>query len=472
MTCPSCGAANHADFSFCLQCGHPLAQSGQTVDIGGATRADMQPIGGGLQTEAGTMAMMAPEFDAAPSTSSSGSSVAQLRVEQGSVDDAVISLDRPITIIGRRQGSDIVIHDTNVSRMHAQISRDGSRLTIQDAGSSNGTIVNDVRIEQPVDLKDGDTIRIGDAVFLVEMQSATGGFDVDAPPEGSTMAIDLDSPMTSLGGAPSFNPPPMMSPQPAVAPAQPVVVPPEPVAPAAPPPMPEPSVPFTPPPAVVASNHTVLSDSLLDEEDLSVPGISIEAPARPSPAAYVAPAPFVAPEPVVASAPSVITSSPAPVPAPLPESRPSSAAPSSSSGGGSTTAALTSLRRELTEVGQDLTSFSTTLTSLADRVERLERNLDLATSDLASVADAIKGPDAAVLTELQGILFDIEKAADGPKLSDALAVLEQLAAQPRDIELLLKLSQQAGALESALRIHGRLVAAAPRLQATLARLTN
>jgi hypothetical protein len=105
-------------------------------------------------------------------------------------------------------------------------------------------------------------------------------------------------------------------------------------------------------------------------------------------------------------------------------------------------------------------------------MERLERALDAATSDLASVADAIRGPDAAVLTELQGILADIERAADGPKLDDAVLVLEQLSAQPRDIELLLKLSQQAGAIESALRIHGRLVAAAPRLQATLARLTG
>ena len=130
------------------------------------------------------------------------------------------------------------------------------------------------------------------------------------------------------------------------------------------------------------------------------------------------------------------------------------------------------LRRELTEVGQDLTTFSSTLGGLADRVERLERTLDAATSDLASVADAIRGPDAAVLTELQGILADIKRAGDATNLDEAVLVLEQLTAQPRDIELLLKLSQQAGALESALRIHGRLVAAGPRLQATLARLTG
>jgi hypothetical protein len=130
------------------------------------------------------------------------------------------------------------------------------------------------------------------------------------------------------------------------------------------------------------------------------------------------------------------------------------------------------LRRELSDVGQELGTFSGTLGGLVDRVERLERALDAATGDLESVADAIRGPDAAVLIELQGILADIERADDGPKLDDALTVLEQLTAQPRDIELLLKLSQQAGAIETALRIHGRLVAAAPSLRTSLARLTG
>ncbi|MCC7371914.1 MAG: FHA domain-containing protein [Chloroflexi bacterium] len=474
MTCPSCGAANHADFSFCLQCGHPLAQSGQTVDIGGETRADMQPIGGGLPMEAGTMAMSVPEFDSPASSTplggspSSGGATVQLRVEQGSVDEALISLDRPITIIGRRQGSDIVIHDTNVSRMHAQIRRDGSRLTIEDAGSSNGTIVNDERIEQPRDLKDGDVIRIGDAVFILEAQPTTGGYQTDLPPEGSTMAIDLDSPMTSLGGAPDFNPPALMS-----SPLSTPSTPPAPATPPQPAPAPAPASTYTPPPVLAAANQTSLSEGVLDEEDLSPPSLLTEA-AHSAPAPYASPAPYVAPSPM-----------PAPVPAPTPASAPQpvapvasapavvpEATPQPSSPSGSTAATLASLRRELSEVGQDLTGFSSTLTALADRVERLELGLDTATSDLAAVADAIKGPDAAVLTELQGILADIDRAAEGPKLSDALVVLEQLAAQPRDIELLLRLSQQAGAIEGALRIHGRLVAAAPRLQATLARLTS
>jgi pSer/pThr/pTyr-binding forkhead associated (FHA) protein len=421
MTCPSCGAINSADFSFCLQCGHPLAQSGQT-EMMSETRADMAPV------EAGTMAMEPLPATMGAQGSSAGGS--RLRVDSGSVDDQFIGLDRPLTVIGRRQGSDIVIHDTNVSRMHAQIKRDGSRLVIEDTNSSNGTIVNDERIERPQELRPGDVIRIGDAVFVLEAEEA----DISSA-EGSTMAIDLESPMTSLGAAPELIPP-------GLAPRQPS--------------------PLTPPPAIMDSGHTALSDSLLFEDDLSPP------PQRPS-----TPPPDSAPP--VRSTPPPMSS---PVPAsstPSTSSRGSAASSGGSSSaphGGSTMAALESLRRELSEVGEELGAFSGTLGGLADRVERLERSLDAATGDLDSVAEAISGPDAAVLMELQGILSDIERAADGPTLEEAIKVLEQLASQPRDIELLLKLSQQAGAIESALQIHGRLVAAAPRLRTSLARLTG
>jgi len=465
MTCPSCGAPNHADFSFCLQCGHPLTASGQESEQLGATRADLMPIDVG--TEAGTMAMDLLPNMVMPSTLSTTASGApgspgtvpvRLRIESGSVDEDVIGLDRPLTVIGRRQGSDVVIHDTNVSRMHAQIKRDGTRLMIEDTNSSNGTMVNDERIERPHELHSGDVIKIGDAVFIFEQdiaQQQETDDDEYGSPEGSTMAIDLDSPMTSLGGAPELMLPSLAPrpPAPSSQSTRPGTQPSVPVLPA---------TPLTPPPPIMDvdmdGGHTGFAESGMfdDEDELSaVP----QRPAEPQP---VAAPPAPAPAPAVHRAPEPAAN----------VGGSSSLRPATPSGAGSTSAALESLRRELTEVGQELGAFSGTLGGLADRVDRLERTLDAATGDLAAVADAIRGPDATVLKELQGILGDIERAADGPQLDEAMKVLEQLAAQPRDIELLLKLSQQAGAIESALRIHGRLVAAAPRLGNTLARLTD
>ena len=443
MICPSCGAPNHADFSFCLQCGQSLTPSNQYAEQFAATRAEMP-----LPTEAGTMAMEPlPSTVVPPSTGVGAAPLVRLRVDSGSVDEDVISLEQPLTVIGRRQGSDIVIHDTNVSRMHAQIKRDGQRLIIEDTNSSNGTMVNDERIERPRELRAGDVIRIGDAVFVFETESAPVALPADdmLAPEGSTMAIDLDSPMTSLGGAPELMLP-SLAPRPVAPPSAPI----------------PPSAPLTPPPAIMDGGHTSFAEGgLYDmqdaEDELTAPpqrGVASQPPAAPA-----VPIPTPAQQPQAQPAMSNISSA----------STSSASVPASS---GSTTAALESLRRELTEVGQELGAFSGTLSGLADRVERLERSLDAATGDLASVADAIRGPDATVLKELHGIVEDIERAHEGPQLDEAMKVLELLAAQPRDIELLLKLSQQAGAIESALRIHGRLVAAAPRLRSTLARLTG
>lgn len=51
--------------------------------------------------------------------------------------------------------------DDNVSGVHAEIRRTGSTFSIADAGSRNGTFVNDKKLGTPVPLADGDKIVIG-----------------------------------------------------------------------------------------------------------------------------------------------------------------------------------------------------------------------------------------------------------------------------------------------------------------------
>lgn len=67
----------------------------------------------------------------------------------------------PETVIGReRTPGNIVIHDPNVSRRHAELSYDGRNWHIRDLGSTNGTLVNDVDIDVCT-LRDGDLITLG-----------------------------------------------------------------------------------------------------------------------------------------------------------------------------------------------------------------------------------------------------------------------------------------------------------------------
>jgi hypothetical protein len=67
--------------------------------------------------------------------------------------------------IGRGAGNTIQLSSESVSRKHAKILWAGANYRISDLNSTNGTFVNDERLDSPVDLNDGDTLRLGDVVL-------------------------------------------------------------------------------------------------------------------------------------------------------------------------------------------------------------------------------------------------------------------------------------------------------------------
>jgi VWFA-related protein len=70
------------------------------------------------------------------------------------------------TNVGRAQDNQLVLDDATVSRHHAWIKAEGEEFLIFDVGSANGTFVNDEKIEEPRQLKNGDAVRFGDAEFV------------------------------------------------------------------------------------------------------------------------------------------------------------------------------------------------------------------------------------------------------------------------------------------------------------------
>ena len=70
------------------------------------------------------------------------------------------------TSLGRSPASDVVLgKDDFVSGRHAQLSRHGGLLYVEDLGSTNGTFVNDRKTVGATPLRAGDTVRIGSTTF-------------------------------------------------------------------------------------------------------------------------------------------------------------------------------------------------------------------------------------------------------------------------------------------------------------------
>jgi signal transduction histidine kinase len=93
--------------------------------------------------------------------------VAALFVIQGRNKGARFDLaGQPLAVtIGREAGNFIQLEDHEVSRRHAEIRRVGETLVLGDLKSSNGTFVNDRKVER-AELSSGDRIRIGRTVLV------------------------------------------------------------------------------------------------------------------------------------------------------------------------------------------------------------------------------------------------------------------------------------------------------------------
>jgi hypothetical protein len=93
---------------------------------------------------------------------------------------------RPLTI-GRAADNGLVLADSGASRHHARLFGRRGALILADLGSTNGSWVNDRRIDEMA-LGEGDQIRIGETILVVEsvepINESTGeGPAADGPTE-------------------------------------------------------------------------------------------------------------------------------------------------------------------------------------------------------------------------------------------------------------------------------------------------
>jgi EAL domain-containing protein (putative c-di-GMP-specific phosphodiesterase class I) len=131
-----------------------------------------------------------------------------LRLERKSQDGSlwVIPVDHSPFVIGRNEGSSLLVAAQGVSRKHAEILETFDGWRIKDCGSTNGTFVNGRRLTENHFLNHGDYITIGeirfDVVEEIDVSECTQIINPDA--ENFERMLDLKAvvphfqPMISL----------------------------------------------------------------------------------------------------------------------------------------------------------------------------------------------------------------------------------------------------------------------------------
>jgi len=89
-----------------------------------------------------------------------------LIVERGPKTGMTYVLPEGNTTVGRHPESDIFLNDVTVSRQHCRFLVEEGGLIVEDSGSTNGTYVNDARVDQAT-LKAGDEVLVGRFHFVV-----------------------------------------------------------------------------------------------------------------------------------------------------------------------------------------------------------------------------------------------------------------------------------------------------------------
>ncbi len=89
-----------------------------------------------------------------------------LIVERGPQAGMAYLLRSGNTTVGRHPESDIFLNDVTVSRHHCRFVVTGDKLRVEDSGSTNGTYVNEQRVDS-AELHAGDEVLVGRFHFLV-----------------------------------------------------------------------------------------------------------------------------------------------------------------------------------------------------------------------------------------------------------------------------------------------------------------
>ena len=170
--CPGCNEKLDARWELCPFCGHGASDSGgQPQQQGGPPRTQALDLGqhqghgnqGNQDGKPRTMALDISSMQSQAPPRGEGRFVAWLIPLEGPQGGQLLEL-RARAIVGTAPDCDVQVKDSSVSGRHAEFSAQNGVFRVSDLGSTNGTFVNDKRV-QGAELVDGDTLRLGRTPF-------------------------------------------------------------------------------------------------------------------------------------------------------------------------------------------------------------------------------------------------------------------------------------------------------------------
>ncbi len=144
--CNDCGHRNRTESNFCSSCGSTLDLAvDHTITLTNVDPLlDAPGAADDVQVDLGTVP----------------ADCGVLIVRSGAQAGERFALRGAVTRLGRHPDSEIMLDDITVSRRHAEVERTALGYVARDAGSLNGTYVNQQRLEEVL-LSQGDELQVG-----------------------------------------------------------------------------------------------------------------------------------------------------------------------------------------------------------------------------------------------------------------------------------------------------------------------
>lgn len=81
---------------------------------------------------------------------------------------------RSQVLVGRDPAAELYLEDKTISARHARLYFEDTQWWVEDLGSTNGTLLNQERVVEPIALASGDRLQFGQVAFTLTIGEQNG----------------------------------------------------------------------------------------------------------------------------------------------------------------------------------------------------------------------------------------------------------------------------------------------------------